>query len=881
MKNKPDDMPLKKSLLDSLLGNLNDAESSTGKRDMLAEQLEPRILYSAAPVDAEVAPETEETPAAQEQAAPASDPVAEQSVSPGDAIETAAEIAAGEPSDLEVSLDQEVVLLTDSATEPAATPELTGDDLAPLVQESIERWTEAGASEEQLIALNQVTYQVADLGPGLLGMYENGHITIDDDAAGREWFVDLTPEVDEEFTSSSGSQLAAISGTDPDSQIDLLTVILHEQGHALGLNDLPDLDASSALMFGELGEGERRLATDGQADGAVAGSLEGQHFLTAVDDTITVDAVVATSVDEATGLLSNDSATGTLQPTAGADLFLDAGQDTDGDARWEDLSGGGSAVEFLLDDSPAVNRLEGTSSLQGITAAYDFQGGSTGNEAGALLVNAGGTTRSFTNATGDWTNESVTMELWFKPDNVTPTPSNGQILFEDGGGTGMGLYLDNSGQLQLRKAPNGGLVVYDIATDPSSLLLGTGATDEFIQATATYDVTSNVLELFVNGTSVGTDTAAGGDWSGSDPAALGTRGGGNAGGIGSGQQNTESFDGQLAIFRVYRDQILTAGEVQANFNSIAQPSLEVTEINGVAANLGSSVALTHGSVVVQSDGSLVYTPTSGSNGDSETFTYTVRDNTDLTTDTRNVTLNLVANTAPAPVDDTGSVAENGATVLVDVLANDVDPDTGDNSVLTITAFDAVSANGGIVTSDSGQLRYNPNGQFESLAPGTSTTDTFTYTVSDGILSTAATVTITINGENDNPVAVADSGTVAENGTISIDITGNDTDIDSPAQDLEVDSIGTISSGALVTINADGEGITYDPNGQYESLAVGETATDTFNVTINDSNGGTSTAQVSVTITGQNEIPGAGSNTASTDEATVLNAPDTVAIGTDI
>ncbi|MEM7579640.1 MAG: cadherin-like domain-containing protein, partial [Cyanobacteria bacterium P01_A01_bin.80] len=47
---------------------------------------------------------------------------------------------------------------------------------------------------------------------------------------------------------------------------------------------------------------------------------------------------------------------------------------------------------------------------------------------------------------------------------------------------------------------------------------------------------------------------------------------------------------------------------------------------------------------------------------------------------------------------------------------------------------------------------------------------------------------------------------------------------------------------------------YNPNGQFESLNQGETATDTFTYTINDGNGLTDTATVSVTINGANENP---------------------------
>jgi len=56
------------------------------------------------------------------------------------------------------------------------------------------------------------------------------------------------------------------------------------------------------------------------------------------------------------------------------------------------------------------------------------------------------------------------------------------------------------------------------------------------------------------------------------------------------------------------------------------------------------------------------------------------------------------------------------------------------------------------------------------------------------------------------------------------------------------------------VTNNGDSVTYDPNGQFQSLADGETATDTFSYTISDGKGGTSTATVTVTIHGQTDLP---------------------------
>lgn len=112
--------------------------------------------------------------------------------------------------------------------------------------------------------------------------------------------------------------------------------------------------------------------------------------------------------------------------TVGFDLQVDASTDSDGNTRWED-SVSASGFEFLLDDSPAINRVSHSSSTSKFTHAYDFPGGSTGNEGGALIVTAGSNnTISFQNALGDWTNEDIRIKTRFKPNGSIVKNENSQ-----------------------------------------------------------------------------------------------------------------------------------------------------------------------------------------------------------------------------------------------------------------------------------------------------------------------------------------------------------------------------------------------------------------------------------------------------------------------
>jgi VCBS repeat-containing protein len=110
--------------------------------------------------------------------------------------------------------------------------------------------------------------------------------------------------------------------------------------------------------------------------------------------------------------------------------------------------------------------------------------------------------------------------------------------------------------------------------------------------------------------------------------------------------------------------------------------------------------------------------------------------------------------APHAVADGGSgfsTDEATAFTTPNVLANDSDPD-GDS--FGVTGMSTAGTVGSVTNNGDGTFGYNPNGMFESVAPGASATDTFSYTITDATGATAsATVSITINGLNDAPTDI--------------------------------------------------------------------------------------------------------------------------------
>jgi VCBS repeat-containing protein len=251
----------------------------------------------------------------------------------------------------------------------------------------------------------------------------------------------------------------------------------------------------------------------------------------------------------------------------------------------------------------------------------------------------------------------------------------------------------------------------------------------------------------------------------------------------------------------------------------------------------------HGTVTINPDGTLTYTPDADFHG-TDAFTYTVNDDASPwhvhgllgflgaghdSTATVTVTV-TAANEAPVARDDSATTAEDTA-VVINVVANDTDPDAGD----ALAIIGISGASNGTVAFDGGgtTITYTPNANFNG-------TDTFTYTVSDGNGGEdTATVTVTVTAVNDAPVAGDDSATTDEDTPVTITVGANDSDVDG-------DALTVSSSAPGVTVNPDGT-LTFTP-------AAGFNGSQSFTYTVSDGKGGTDTATVIVTVTADNTAP---------------------------
>ena len=268
--------------------------------------------------------------------------------------------------------------------------------------------------------------------------------------------------------------------------------------------------------------------------------------------------------------------------------------------------------------------------------------------------------------------------------------------------------------------------------------------------------------------------------------------------------------------------------VLANDSDIDGDTLVIT---AATADIGSA------SVV---DNKIQYTPTANTNG-TAIINYTINDGNGGTA-TTNLTITITpVNDAPIANADSATIDEDAAPILINVLANDSDVD-GDS-----LAISAASADIGSVSVVGNQIQYTPAADDNGLA-------TVTYTVSDsnGGASTA-TLTITIKPVNDAPIANADTATMDEDAApILINVLANDSDVDG-------DSLAISTASADIgSVSVVGNQIQYTPAADDNGLA-------TVTYTVSDSNGGASTATLTITIKPVNDAPIANADTATMDE----------------
>ncbi|WP_438454079.1 tandem-95 repeat protein, partial [Vibrio alginolyticus] len=242
-------------------------------------------------------------------------------------------------------------------------------------------------------------------------------------------------------------------------------------------------------------------------------------------------------------------------------------------------------------------------------------------------------------------------------------------------------------------------------------------------------------------------------------------------------------------------------------------------------SLDSNNGPANGTVSVNPDGSVTYTPNDNFHG-TDSFTYIVTSGGVSEFTTVNVDVTPV-NDAPVAKDDT-AVTDEDTPVTIDVLPNDTDID-GDK--LSIQSASVPSEQGTVEIVD-GKLVFTPAENFHGDAE-------ITYTITDGALTDQATVTVTVNAVNDTPVVesnIADQ-TLAEDFTpYTIDLNTAFSDVDNADGELTF-SVSGNSNIQVAIVNGI---VTFTPTADWNGSEIltftatdpsGESVSQTVNFTV--------------------------------------------------
>ncbi len=175
--------------------------------------------------------------------------------------------------------------------------------------------------------------------------------------------------------------------------------------------------------------------------------------------------------------------------------------------------------------------------------------------------------------------------------------------------------------------------------------------------------------------------------------------------------------------------------VLANDYDLDGDSISITGTSGV-----------NGTAVI-SGGNVIFTPSAGFSG-TEIFNYSITDGQGgYATGSVSISVSAASNTAPVATDDLVTISSK-TSITIAVLTNDSDPEGDTLSVASFT-----QGRYGSVSRSGNQLIYTPGKRFK-------TSDTFTYTISDGSLSATASVSIELSSSGTTDGGSTDSGTTS-------------------------------------------------------------------------------------------------------------------------
>jgi len=206
-------------------------------------------------------------------------------------------------------LDDDGALRMAEATHAqTSTNLLDAAQVEPVLAAAIRRWDASGVDTS---ALANVGIQIETLPGQEVGRVSGNTIILDPTAAGHGWFIDSSVRDDSEFA-TPGNQGEL-------NRMDLLTVVMHEVGHLLGMEHTADADD---LMATTLAVGVRTLPTpyESQSSNEEVGERNSQ-----LPDSVNTNATLDVTTSQSRSLLTTSATDGFFDSLGAAALPVGLG----------------------------------------------------------------------------------------------------------------------------------------------------------------------------------------------------------------------------------------------------------------------------------------------------------------------------------------------------------------------------------------------------------------------------------------------------------------------------------------------------------------------------------------------------------------------------
>jgi len=709
---------------------------------------------------------------------------------------------------------------------------LTLADVAALLPRARQAWIDAGASPAMVYS---ATVRIADLPLGFAGQTNGTEITLDTAGAGWGWYVDAAAEGSSAFELvSDASNFGAHPGSDAENKLDLLTVLIHEIGHVLGM---PSSVEGDGVMSQFLSPGQRRLpgATD-----VAALEAEGMPYFSGGTGVTLV--IPSSSSRNNGGSDASDLETlrDRLWPNAGE---VDVDDDTvtllESLARQSHYS-----KEFIV--APSDRALSFTVTAESLVAnsagpSDAFEVALLDPETGLPLIDPIALTRTDALLNDQSDSGGRIRQLLAAGVHVVDNEDGSKTYVIDLRGVPPGTSALLSFDLIGFGAAQSRVTLGDIHAVQGSL-----ANPDAFSTDEDSSLNGNVLANDVTLSPAARARLVVGTTHGSlelgEDGSFSYRPDANYHGLDTFSYQFAEDDGSLSavvvvrlVIRPVNDAPLAPGDRAVNVRAgelfTFDPVLGASDVEGSALSPVLASAPAHGTVELNADGTYSYIPRRSYAG-TDTFTYRVSDG-DLSSSLVTVTATVLpAIGGPVARDLTLQLSED-TSLLIDPSALGI----GTLGEAVGSSIILLPTHGTLDVDAEGKWRYRP-------APEFSGTDTLRYRLTqDGETSNEATLTLRILPVNDAPVLADRTLRLDEDTEASFDPLVGASDVDA---DMLVAAVVAGPAHGKLTVNTNGE-FSYLPTANYFGA-------DSFTYRVSDGRLSSGTATVTITVIPVDDAP---------------------------